>query len=274
MVKMKTKGIVVSQEKLTDDVYSLWLSAAVAESAQAGQFIGIYPRNEATLLPRPLSICEVSDDRRQLRLVYRVVGQGTTEFTTYKVGDIVSFLGILGNGFPLDESELSQKQVFLVGGGIGIAPLVELAKTLPLKVQADAKDNTACSLDIFLGYRNQQTFLTNELKNYGNIHIATDDGSIGIHGSVIDAIEAQRAKAKLPDLIYACGPLPMLQAVKEYGERENIKIYLSLEERMACGIGACLGCVCKTKERDYHTGVYNTRICTEGPVYEAGRVIL
>ena len=155
----------------------------------------------------------------------------------------------------MDESK--DKRIFLIGGGIGIPPLLELAK---------ACKNAVASIDIFLGYRDNQLFLADEMAAYGTVHYATEDGSAGISGNVMDAITAS---GLVPDIIMACGPMPMLRAIKEYATKENIKAYLSLEEHMACGVGACLGCVCKTTEKDHHSHVNNARVCTEGPVFDA-----
>ena len=109
-------------------------------------------------------------------------------------------------------------------------------------------------------------FLAEELAKYAAVHIATDDGSAGIKGTVMEAIAAQQLTA---DVIFACGPMPMLRAVKAYAQKQGISAYISLEERMACGVGACLGCVVKTREIDHHSHVKNARICTDGPVFLA-----
>ncbi|MCL2050313.1 MAG: dihydroorotate dehydrogenase electron transfer subunit [Lachnospiraceae bacterium] len=259
MRKVKTEGIVVSQNKITDVIFDIWIQTVIAKDAKAGQFVGVYPHDGTILLPRPLSICEVSPDKEKIRLVYRVAGKGTAEFADYQAGDKVLLLGVLGNGFPVNEAD--GKQVFLFGGGIGIPPLLYLAKTI---ARPDA-------VDIFLGYRDNAIFLAGELKAYGMVQIATEDGSIGTKGNVIDAACLSAKKA---DIIMACGPMPMLRAIKAYASERGIKAYLSLEERMACGVGACLGCVCKTTKADSNTNVHNARICTEGPVFEAGYVEL
>ena len=122
---------------------------------------------------------------------------------------------------------------------------------------------------ILLGYRSADLFLHEELGQYGHVYIATEDGSVGVHGNVMDAIEANGLQA---DIIMACGPMPMLRAVKRYAAKQGIEAYLSLEEHMACGVGACLGCVCTTREIDNHSHVHNARICTDGPVFEAKEV--
>lgn len=253
--KKKVKATVVSQKQIADQIYDLWLETELAKHAHAGQFVAVYPHNASTLLPRPISICEVDKTQNRLRLVYRIAGKGTAEFSTYKTGDTLEILGVLGNGFPLDKAK--GKKVFLMGGGIGIPPMLELAKEL----EADKQ--------IVVGYRNKDLFLEEDLAKYGNVYIATEDGSVGTKGNVMDAIRANNIHA---DLIMACGPMPMLRAIKQYAEEQGIEAYISLEERMACGVGACLGCVCRTKEVDHHSHVNNARICTDGPVFEAKEV--
>jgi len=255
MTKSYAKSLLVlTSTKIATNIFEMWIQTELAKEVKAGQFIGIYPKNSATLLPRPISICEVNEDKDKIRVVYRIAGSGTAEFATYRDGDTVKIIGILGNGFPVEE--VDGKRVFLIGGGIGIPPLLELAKTV---------NGRALSVDIFLGYRDSELFLADEMRVYGNIHIATEDGSVGVRGNVIDAIGVS---GLTPDVIMACGPLPMLRAVKVYAEEVKVKAYISLEERMACGVGACLGCVCSTTSIDHHSHVNNARVCTEGPVFE------
>ena len=265
---MKSSATVVSQDKITPVIYDMWLQTDLAATARPGQFVGLYPRDGATLLPRPISICEVSDDRQSIRLVYRVVGGGTAEFASYRAGDAVSLIGILGNGFPVDKA--ADKHVFLVGGGIGIPPLLETAKALTRT--GGSLSATTAALDIFLGYTSAPAFLADELAAHGRVHIATEDGSYGISGNVIDALTAfaeAESAARSDTIIMACGPLPMLRAVKAYAAGTGMAAYLSLEGRMACGIGACLSCVCPTTATDPHSNVPNARICCEGPVFDA-----
>ena len=152
------------------------------------------------------------------------------------------------------------KKVFLMGGGIGVPPILELAK------QLDFADR-----QVIAGYRDKATFLKEEFEANGTLYISTEDGSVGTKGNVLDAVRENGLSA---EIIYACGPTPMLRAVKQYAEEKHIECYISLEERMACGIGACLGCVCKTKEKDSHSNVNNKRICKDGPVFAAAEVEL
>jgi len=255
--KKKVTAAVISQKQIGEQIFDLWLETKLVKDVHPGQFVAVYPHGESTLLPRPISVCEADQERGSLRLVYRVAGKGTAEFSACRAGDTLDILGVLGNGFPVEKAK--GKKVFLMGGGIGIPPLLELAKGLDAKKQ------------ILLGYRNRELFLEEDLAKYGDVYVATEDGSVGTKGNVMDIISAYALRS---DVIMACGPMPMLRAVKAYAQKEGIRAYLSLEERMACGVGACLGCVCKTTGVDAHSHVHNARICTEGPVFEAGEVVI
>ena len=207
-MRSKELAKVISQECIGTGVYSMWIETKAADTAVAGQFISVYCNDKTKLLPRPISICQVDKENGRLRIVYRVVGGGTTEMSTYKAGDSVSIIGPLGNGFMQREG----KKAILIGGGIGIPPMVQLATELKAKAE----------VQIVAGYRDE-LFLTDELESNGKLYIACQ---------------------------------------------------LSLEERMACGIGACLACVCQSKEKDHHSNVNNKRICKDGPVFLAEEVEL
>ena len=254
--KKKETAVVLSQVNLAPGIFDLKIRCSIAQDAQCGQFVAVYPKDKSTLLPRPISICEVNKEESTLRLVYRVAGKGTAEFSGLKEGDTVDVLGILGNGFPVQEAKPGMTAV-LLGGGIGVPPILQLSKELD------------CEKKIVVGYRDAQCFLKEDFEKNGDTYIATEDGSVGTKGNVMDAIRENGLK---PDVIYACGPMPMLRAIKKYAEGEGIPAYISLEERMACGVGACLGCVCKTTKVDHHSHVNNARICTDGPVFEAREV--
>lgn len=254
MSECKIEARVVSQEMLAADVYSMWIEAEpIVRAVKPGQFVSVYTKDSSRLLPRPISVCEVDRAAGWLRIVYRVVGAGTREFAAYQAGDTISIMGPLGNGFPLKE-----KKAFLIGGGIGIPPMLELAKNLNGEKQ------------MILGYRDE-LFLSDEFTPFGNVYVATEDGSAGTKGNVLDAIRENDLQA---EVIYACGPTPMLRAIKAYAMEQGIECWLSLEEKMACGIGACLACVCQSREIDHHSNVYNKRICKDGPVFAAGEVEL
>ncbi len=245
---------VIGQEKLASDVYSMWLDAGdMARASRPGQFICLYSKDQAHLLPRPISICEVDEKRGALRIVYRVVGYGTEEFSRAKAGERIKITGPLGNGYTLKKED-----AILVAGGIGIPPMLELAKRL------DAKKT------IVLGYRDER-FLDEEFAPYGKVVLATEDGSAGTKGNVLDAIKARGVSGSV---IYACGPIPMLRALKAYAMENGMEAQISLEEKMACGIGACLACVCESTETDGHSLVRNKRICKDGPVFDAREVAL
>ena len=243
---------VVSQEQLTDGIFSMWIQTEAAKTARPGQFISMYANDGSKLLPRPISICEIDAETSKLRVVYRVTAEktGTEQFSKMKEGDTLPIIGPLGNGFPLEAGK--GKRAFLMGGGIGVPPILELAKQLD------------CEKQIIMGYRDADTFLKEQFEENGTVYISTEDGSVGTKGNVIDAIRENGLQA---DIIYACGPTPMLRAIKQYAEENSIECYISLEERMACGIGACLACVCQSKEKDHHSNVNNKRICKDGPVF-------
>lgn len=259
--KKKETATVVSQELLANGIYSMWLQTEeVAEMAVPGQFISMYTNDGSKLLPRPISLCEIDREKKQLRVVYRVTGEaaGTKQFSKMKAGDTIDILGPLGNGFPLEEGK--GKKAFLMGGGIGVPPILELAKQLECEKK-----------QIVVGYRDAEIFLQTEFEANGEVYISTEDGSVGTKGNVMDAIREHALEA---DIIYACGPTPMLRAIKQYAESNGIVCYISMEERMACGIGACLACVCQSKEKDHHSNVNNKRVCKDGPVFLSTEVEL
>ena len=250
--RRKESAVVVSQEQLADNIFSMWIQTEASETAKPGQFISMYTSDGTKLLPRPISICEIDQAQGRLRVVYRVTGEKacTKQFSEMKAGDIIPVVGPLGNGFPLEKAE--GKKAFLMGGGIGVPPILELAKQLD------------CEKQIVVGYRDEHTFLKEQFEQNGMLYISTEDGSVGTKGNVMNVIAENGLTA---DIIYACGPTPMLRAIKTYAEENGIECYISLEEKMACGIGACLACTCKSKEKDHHTNVNNKRICKDGPVF-------
>ena len=258
MAKVKMTSTILQQECIGTDIYSLWLDAPqIASQAKPGQFISVYSNDSGRVLPRPISICEIDREKGALRIVYRIAGNGTKEFSGMKAGETLDILGPLGNGFPMDV--INGKRVFMMGGGIGVPPMVQTAK------EAEAE------VTVIAGYRNSEIFLKEELEQNGTLVIATEDGSVGTKGNVMDAIRENHLEA---DVIFACGPTPMLRAIKTYAEENGILCYISMEEKMACGVGACLACVCKSKDVDHHSHVHNKRICKDGPVFLSTEVEL
>ena len=258
MAKVKITAAVTLQEQLAADIYDMRIKAPeIAESAVPGQFVSLYSKDGARILPRPISLCGIDKEKGELRLVYRIAGEGTKEFSGLTAGDTIDVLGPLGNGFPMEE--IRGKRVLMMGGGIGVPPMLQTAK------EADA------DVTIISGYRSADLFLVKELEAAGRLFITTEDGSVGTKGNVMDAIRENHIE---PEVILACGPTPMLRAVKAYAEEKKITCYISLEEKMACGIGACLACVCQSKEVDGHSHVHNKRICKDGPVFLSTEVEL
>ena len=213
MAKLKMTAAVTSQVQLAEGIYDLRLAAGeIAAQAVPGQFVSLYSKDGSRLLPRPISLCGIDKEKGELRLVYRVAGAGTKEFSALTAGDTIDVLGPLGNGFPL----LEGKKAFLIGGGIGIPPMLELAKALN-------KVNGGEMVQSVIGYRDSHMFLKEEFEAYGSVTVATEDGSVGTKGNVLDAIRENDLKA---DVIYACGPTPMLRALKAYSqEKASSAIY-------------------------------------------------
>ncbi len=220
----------------------MWIQTdRIAADAKPGQFVSLYTNDKSKLLPRPISLCEIDKENGRLHLVYRVTGQGTgtDEFSQMKAGDTIPVLGPLGNGFPVEKAEGKKFSLWVVES------VFLRSWNWPKQMKCEKKQ-------IIAGYRDCHTFLREEFEAAGTLYIATEDGSVGTKGNVMDAIRENALEA---DVIYACGPTPMLRAIKKYAEENGIECYISLEERMACGIGACLACVCKSKEKDAHSNV-------------------
>ncbi len=254
MGKIKMTANIIRQEMIGTDIFSMIIEAKeIAVQAKPGQFVDLYSADGSKLLPRPISLCEIDKEAGTLRLVYRIAGKGTAEFSKLTAGHTIDVLGPLGNGFNLEDGK-----AILIGGGIGIPPMLQLAKELN------------CEKSIVLGYRDEE-FLSEEFAPYGEVYKSSDNGAIGVKGTVMDAIKEYGIEGTH---IYACGPTPMLRAIQAYALSNGIRAQLSLEERMACGVGACLACVCKSKEVDHHSNVNNKRVCKDGPVFYAEEVEL
>ncbi len=230
----------------------------LADQAKPGQFVHVKcGSTHDPLLRRPISIHRVNRMQGTVSLLYRIVGRGTELLSAKKQGEKLDVIGPLGNGFQVSPPGSSAA---VIAGGIGIAPLFFLLSELV---------GRGCQPVVFLGARSaNDLLLTEEIKALGvKLHIATDDGTIGHFGLVTDLLADQITKF---DFLYACGPLPMMKQVAHIGERNAIPTQVSLEERMGCGVGACLACTCRIKTAN---GSIYKRVCTDGPVFKAAEVV-
>ena len=254
MNKTCVKAQVLEHNKIANDVLELILSVPeIAIMTNPGQFVHIRLHDTFDpLLRRPFSIADCNAAKGTLTLIYRVVGRGTAIMTRLKPGDWLDCMGPLGQGFTLNG-----KRPLLVGGGMGLAPLIMLARTF-------------CSqpATLLMGGRNEQELFWTEIFAGAcpNIHITTDDGSVGHRGFTVDLLP-ELLSAENFDMIYACGPHAMLKGVAEISACHNVPCQVSLEEFMACGVGACLSCTCADS-----TGGKRHKVCTDGPVFWAGEV--
>jgi len=244
---------ILSNVEIAEGIFSMHLHApAVAAAAKPGQFAMVYMNKGELLLPRPISICDVDGDI--VRIVYQVVGMGTKVMAQKFEGDTVKILAPLGRGFLLGkDARTGLNNVAIVGGGIGTPPLLYLAKKL--KAQG-------AKVDVYLGFRHEAILQQVFEQVADNLYIATESGNVGHRGRVLEVIESVGGRY---DEILACGPRPMLNAVADYAHAQGIHCQISTEERMACGLGTCVGCSIKV------SGTY-LRVCTEGPVFYSDEV--
>lgn len=259
MIKKELCQIVL-QNEIAENIYELTLKGElVQEMKEPGQFVHIKVTDgQDPLLRRPISICDINKEASQFTMIYRIQGRGTTQLSKKVAGEYVDILGPLGNGFPVSESKVGDTAL-LVGGGIGVPPLYELSKQLV---------NKGVKVIHILGFQTKSAvFYEQEFTLLGETYLATVDGSIGAKGFVTDVLLNENFDF---DCLYSCGPTPMLQALAN--SYPNKKVFLSLEERMACGIGACFACVCRT-DNDLQGHTYK-KVCSDGPVFRAGEVVL
>jgi dihydroorotate dehydrogenase electron transfer subunit len=238
-------AVILENTAIAPDIFRMVLRCTMEEEVHCGQFVQV--QVPGYFLRRPISVCECIDGT--MTLIYRAAGEGTAAMSRMKEGDEVQIFGPLGNGFPLEK-----KDVILIGGGVGVPPLVETAKAY----RSFGRNVTVC-----LGFASKEAVILQErFEQLGcNVLIATMDGSAGTKGTVIDALREEGIEE---GFVLACGPLPMLKAVSEkYHDG-----YISLEERMACGMGACMGCVIPDQEGNA------MRICKDGPVFAIGKAVL
>ncbi|MCK0470692.1 dihydroorotate dehydrogenase electron transfer subunit [Halalkalibacter sp. APA_J-10(15)] len=258
---MKKEIVTVqSQRPLTSNVYELVCSGSlVNEMTTPGQFLHLrVSSSDDLLLRRPISICDVDLDAETVKMLYRVEGSGTKRLSEKKLGDSLDILGPLGRGFPIEDIKPNETAV-LVGGGIGVPPLYYLSKQLKKK---------GVNVVHILGFQsNGDVFYEEEFSQLGNTYVATADGTYGTSGFVTDVLRNEEIQF---DYMYSCGPTPMLKALSDrYADQ---KLYISLEERMGCGVGACFACVCHVVGDE--SGTSYRKVCTDGPVFPVGEVVL
>lgn len=247
---------IIERAKLQDSIYLLALEAPrIVQEAQCGQFLHI-ACGDGNLLRRPISICTWQEDF--IRIVFQIKGKGTQWLAERKVGDTLDVLGPLGHGFDL--SALGTRPI-LVGGGIGVPPMLACAR------QAASRETVTPRA--ILGFRNRNAvILEDDFKAVCQTFVTTDDGSYNRAGFVTDILAEQITDATG---IAACGPRPMLKAIAQTVRKYNIPCQVSLEERMGCGVGACLVCACALREENGAN--YYGRVCRNGPVFDAKEVV-
>ena len=229
------------------------LAPGIAKMAKPGQFIEI-KTGKSPLLRKPISLYGIDDALGTITFLYQVKGEGTLNLSLMGVNDPIDLLGPLGNGFTIKTH--GKGKHLLVGGGIGIAPLLELGKVLKSKGE---------TVEFILGFSSKEaSYAMDEFHDIAPLQVATMDGSLGTKGTVgaiLDQMELSDVET-----IYACGPEPMLRYLQKFSD--DIDVELSLEAYMGCGLGACLSCVCEKKDGDY------ARVCKDGPVFKGKDVVL
>jgi dihydroorotate dehydrogenase electron transfer subunit len=230
----------LSNREVAPNVHELILPCKLP--VKAGRFFMLKSMAAATLLARPISVCNA--DNGTVTFLVQKTGRGTAELCALREGDPVQMTGPLGNGFPVDGEK---GNIALVGGGIGIAPMLLTAKRLK-----EAGNPSDC----YLGYRSQPFYKEEIAAQAKGLFFSTDDGCAGFHGNVAGILEPARY-----DAVFCCGPMRMMQAVTELCEKSGTPVYVSMENKMGCGIGACLVCACAMKPGG------NARACMDGPVF-------
>jgi dihydroorotate dehydrogenase electron transfer subunit len=261
---------ILSRKEVAPNIYLMKLNAPeIAQEALPGQFIHIRcSKDSYPLLRRPLSIHRADKEKGEIFILFQVIGEGTKLLADRTIGDDLDIMGPIGNGFNIYPKS---KKIMIVGGGIGVAPLLALC---------EESIRQGKEVRILIGALKKELVIGEEnFRNLGaKVDVATDDGSYKYKGLVTDLLERAIKEGWLADQIFACGPKPMLRKIVEISLDNHIDCQVSLEERMACGIGACLGCVCKIKAKEKNNNqnqikyIYK-RVCVDGPVFEGSEVV-
>lgn len=253
------KAKLIARQELKPGIIKFTVQAKeIVDIAKPGNFIEIRVNNDIEpFLRRPISIYNLDKENGILEFIFQIKGKGTNILSERREGELIDIVGPLGYGtFKYSSFE----RLGIIGGGIGVFPLYELAKC--------AKSNNK-NVNVYLGFRNKDlVVLENEFSKVSdNLTVTTDDGSYKQKGFAIDFLKQDIESGKI-DSIYACGPLPMLKAVQQLAIEKNIPCQISLEERMACGLGVCLGCAVKTSKSPKEAPEY-WHVCKAGPVFQA-----
>lgn len=247
---------IISKQNLAKNIYDYVIAAKeIADLASPGQFVHI--RVKGFSLRRPISLCEIDREQGTIRIVFEIRGEGTQEIAKLNEGDLIDVMGPLGKGFTmLDPSS----KIIVVGGGIGVPPMYEVARHYHENATA------------ITGFRSANAVILNTdfQKAGAKLMLCTDDGTMGAKGFVTSALKHRLLEGSA-DMIYACGPHMMLKGVVELANEYHIPCEVSLEERMGCGVGACLVCACRTVKNGEE---YLAHVCKDGPVFRAEDVIL
>ncbi|MHB1127481.1 MAG: dihydroorotate dehydrogenase electron transfer subunit [Bacillota bacterium] len=262
---LKVAGRVLENIEVAASCYHMVVDLpGIAALARPGQFLHLRCGTTMDpLLRRPLSLHWVDKILGQVGFLYQIVGKGTQWLSRLEAGVELDVVGPLGNGFPLD---LAGKKLALVGGGIGVAPLLFLTREA---VTSGTGEST-----VYIGARTARNLVAvDSFRSLGvKVRVATDDGSTGLHGTVTDLLKLDLQEEAI-DHIIGCGPHPMLRALQEIATGVGVSCHISLEERMACGVGACRGCVVKLQVN--HRGEWEyANVCDQGPVFDAREVVL
>jgi len=265
---LNIKVRILSRKEVAPNIYLMRLKAPeITQDALPGQFIHIKcSKDNYPLLRRPLSIHRIDKEKGEIFILFQVVGEGTKLLAQKVIGDDLDIMGPIGNGFNIYPES---RKIMIVGGGIGVAPLLALC---------EESIRQGKEVRVLIGALKKELVIGEEsFKILGaKVDVATDDGSYKYEGLVTDLFERTIKEGWLADQIFACGPKSMLKKISEIALQANINYQVSMEERMACGVGACLGCVCKIKTKDkkeYKVKYEYKRVCVDGPVFGGSEVV-
>lgn len=246
---------IIDKQNIGKDIYSFVIKCQdLSQQAVAGQFVHI--KVSGHFLRRPISICDIDKQNKTITIVFEVRGEGTKDLANLNKGELIDVMGPLGKGFTLENKN---KKVIIIGGGIGVPPMVEVGKFYG--------ENASC----IIGFRSSSNVILEQdfIKNKNKTFVCTDDGTKGHKGFVTDKF-LELVQNEKPDIVYACGPNIMLKKIVDICNENDIYCQVSLEQRMGCGVGACLVCACKTVKNGEE---YFAHVCKDGPIFNGEEVL-